>query len=109
MAKTAKRLFGPAQLTGAAATKYTVPALTKTIVREIWVSNPSGATVNLTMSIGADGAATRIFDAYPVPAGSVMALQWHYKVLDAAEVIQAFASVAGTLVLVLDGDELTLG
>lgn len=108
MAKTAKRLFGPAQLTNAAATKYTVPANTKTIIREIWVQNP-GASINLTMSIGADAAGTRIFDAYPVPAQSVMPLPFHYKILDAAEIIQAFASVASQLVLTINGDELTLG
>ena len=111
MARTAKRLFGPAQLNGSpATTKYTVPAGPKTILREIWVSNPGGgSTVNLTMSIGTDAAGTRIFDAYPIQAGTVMPLQFHQKVLDAGEVIQAFASIANVLVLTLNGDELTLG
>lgn len=109
MAKTWKRLFGPAQLTGAAATKYTVPALTKTIIREIHVINPSGATVNLTVSIGADAAGTRIFDAYAIPPGGALDRPFHAAVMDAAEVLQAFASTASVLVMTVFGEELTLG
>lgn len=114
MAKTAKRLAGPAQVSNAATTKYTVPASTKTIVRHIHVQNPSGSAVTFTLSIGADAAATRVFDAYSIPAaaagvtGNVID-HWCYYVLDAAEVIQAFAGTNNILTLTIDGDELTAG
>lgn len=110
MARTPKRLFGPAQLTGAAATKYTVPALTKTVIRHIHVVNP-GAAVTLTMSIGVDGAATRIFDALTIPANSAGLVPYPFVnfIMDAAEVLQAFASVTLQLVLTIDGDEISLG
>lgn len=107
MARTPKRLSGPTQLTNAAVTKYTVPALTKTILRHIHVVNP-GAAITFTASIGADAAAVRIFDAVTIPANSANDYFCYY-VLDAAEVVQALASVTLQLVLTLNGDEITLG
>lgn len=114
MARTAKRLAGPALVTNAAATKYTVPALTKTIIRQIHVQNPSGSVVTFTLSIGADAAGTRLFDAFAIPAaasGVTASVFDHYcyMVVDAAEIVQAFAGTNNILTLTLYGDELTLG
>lgn len=108
MARIPKRLAGPAQVSNAAATKYTVPALTKTIVRHVHIENPSGAAVTFTMSIGADAAATRLFDAYSIGAGAVLD-HFCYYVLDVAEIIQAFAGTNNILTLTIDGDEIVLG
>lgn len=108
MPRIAKRLHGPAQVSGAAATKYTVPAVTKTIVRHIHIQNPSGSAVTLTMSIGADAAGVRIFDAFSIGANSIFD-HFCYYVLEAAEIIQAFAGTANVLVLTIDGDESVLG
>jgi hypothetical protein len=114
MARIPKRLFGPAQLTAATATKYTVPALTKTIIRHIHISNNSGSAVPVTISIGADAAGTRILDAYSIPAaavgvtGSVVDL-YGYWVLDAAEIVAAFAGTTLVIDLTLNGDEIVLG
>ena len=103
-----KRLFGPAQLTNAAGTKYTVPASTLAIVQHLHVQNPSGSTVNFTMSIGADAPGTRIYDAFPIGAGKVLDEFVKYD-LTAAEIIQAFGSVTNVLVMTLDGVEITPG
>ncbi len=108
MPRIAKRLHGPAQISGAAATKYTVPAVTKTIIRHIHVQNPSGAAVTLTMSIGADAAAVRLFDAFSIGANQVFD-HFCYYIMDAAEILQAFAGTANILVLTIDGDESVLG
>jgi len=108
MARTAKRLAGPAQVSNAAATKYTVPALTKTILRHIHISNPSGSAVTFTLSIGADAAAVRLYDAFSIPANSVRDDYW-YVIVDAAEIVQAFAGTNNILTLTIDGDEITLG
>ena len=108
MPRIAKRLHGPALLTNAAATKYTVPALTKTIVRHIHVQNPSGSAVTFTMSIGTDAAAVRIFDAYSIGAGVVLD-HFCYYVLEAAEIIQALAGTTNIMTLTIDGDESVLG
>lgn len=108
MARTPKRLSGPSQLTNTTATKYTVPALTKTVIRHIHVSNPSGSAVNFTASIGADAAATRIFDAYPIAANTAVDL-FGYWVMDVGEVLAAFGSTTTVLNLTVNGDEITLG
>lgn len=108
MARIAKRLAGPAQVSNAAATKYTVPALTKTIVRHVHVQNPSGAAVTFTMSIGADAAAVRLFDAYSIAAGVVLD-HFCYYILDVAEIIQALSGTNNILTLTIDGDEIVLG
>ena len=108
MARIAKRLAGPAQVSNAAATKYTVPALTKTIIRHVHLQNPSAAAVTFTMSIGADAAAVRLFDAYSIAAGSVLD-HFCYYVVDAAEIVQALAGTNNILTLTIDGDEIVLG
>lgn len=100
----AKRLHGPAAVSNAAATKYTVPAGARTIVRHIHVENTSAGPVNFTVSIGADAAGTRLFDAYTIAAGAVLD-HFCYYVLAAAEILQALASVNNQLVLTIDGDE----
>lgn len=108
MARIAKRLAGPAQVSNAAATKYTVPAVTKTIIRHIHVANPSGSTATFTLSIGADAATLRLFDAYSIAAGAVLD-HFCYYVLEAAEIIQGLSGTNNVLVLTIDGDEIVLG
>lgn len=107
-ATTRKRLFGPALLTNAAATKYTTPASTLTEVRQIHVSNGSTAAATLTISIGSDAAGTRIVDAQSIPANSTIDF-WGPYYLAAAEVIQALSGTTGVLNLTIDGNETLLG
>lgn len=102
------RFNGPALVTNAAATKYTVPAGAVAIVQHIHVQNPSGAAVTFTMSIGTDAAGTRIYDAYSIAAGAVLDVFCKY-VVSAAEIIQAFAGTTNVLTLTLDGQLLTAG
>jgi len=108
MSRIPKRLAGPLQLTTTATTQYTVPSTTKTVIRQIHIFNATTATATLTMSIGADAAGTRIFDAYSVPAGTAFDPPCYY-VLEAAEFIQAKAGTASALVLTMTGDEIILG
>lgn len=103
-----KRLAGPAQISNAAATKYTVPAGTLTVLRHIHVSNPSGAPATFTLSIGADAVGTRVYDSWSVAAGSELD-RWCYYVLAAAEIVQALSGTNNVMTLTLDGDEITLG
>lgn len=107
MARAPSRLYGPAALTTGAATKYTAPAATLAVVRHVHVSNTSGGALTFTMSIGADAAGTRLFDAYSIAAGAVLDY-WTYHTLQPTELIQALGS--GTaLVITIDGDLITLG
>lgn len=114
MARTPKRLVGPAQVATGPATVYTVPAVTKTIIRQIHVQNPSGSPVTFTLSVGADAASTRIIAAFSVPAaaagvtGSI--IDWfEYLVLEAAEIVTVSAGTNNVLVVTITGDEITLG
>ena len=104
-ALTRKRLYGPGLLGNAASTLYTCPASTQAVIRLIHVSNPSGAPVNFTLSIGASSAGTRLYDAEPIDAGDVFEHRIEHN-LAAGEIIQSFASAAGTLNLTVDGYEL---
>ena len=113
MARTAIRFHGPAQVSNAAATKYTVPAGSKAVIRHIRLQNPSGAAVTFTMSIGADAAATRIFDALSIPAAAAGVSDsvrdyFGYWVVEAAEIVQAFAGTNNILTLTFSGDLYTL-
>ena len=105
--RTPLRVHGPAALSNAAATKYTVPANSKYVLRHIHVYNPGAGTVNFTASIGADAAGTRIYDAIPV-LEDVPFEKWCYFVLEETEIFQALGSVNNQCVLTLDGDLITL-
>jgi hypothetical protein len=106
MADAAKRFHGPAQLTASAATLYTVPANTTAIVRYIRIANTTATDRTVTLSIGADAAATRIFSGTTVPAnGSV---DWSgFIPMTAAEIVQGLSSAATALTVVISGIEVT--
>lgn len=106
MADTSKRLAGPLQLASSAATVYTVPGATTTVIRMIHLSNPTAGSLDVTISIGADAAATRIFDGYPLPPDSVFGYPCNF-VMTAAEILQAFCSSATSVVIVVSGIETT--
>lgn len=103
-----KRMSGPALVSNAAATKYTAPSYVPTsltsVVRHIHVQNPSASPVTFTLSIGADSAGVRLFDAYSIAANSVLD-HFCYYAMTSAEVIQAFAGTNNVLTLTIDGDE----
>ena len=104
MAKVQVRMAGHAQVSNDAATKYTVPANRRGIVRHVHIQNPSGSAVTFTMSIGTDAAGTRIFDAFSIGANQILD-HYCYYILAAAEIIQAFAGTNNILTLTIDGDE----
>lgn len=107
MARIATRMHGPALVTSTTATKYTVPAGRLGLVRHIHVQNPSAAAVSFTMSIGADAAATRIFDGFSIPAVSAFD-HFGFYVLTAAEILAAHAGTTNILTLTIDGEESVL-
>lgn len=114
MARTPKRLVGPALIATGPTTVYTVPASTKTILRHIHIQNPSGSAVTYSLSIGADAAGTRLFQTYSIPAAaagvtdSVRDHYW-YQVMDAAEILTVSAGTNNVLTITVSGDEITLG
>ena len=114
MPRTAKRLYGPAQIATGPATVYTVPALTKTIIRHIHLQNPSGSPVTFTLSIGADAAGTRLWATYSIPAAAAGVTDsvrdiFLYQIVDAAEIVTLSAGTNNILTITINGDEITLG
>lgn len=99
-----KRFFGPSQLTGSAADLYIVPTGRVARVLNIHASNPSGSPVDLTLSIGDDAAATRVYDDFEIGADSIESNFDPYD-LAAGEKIQGFASTAATVNLTITGWE----
>ena len=114
MPRTPKRLYGPALVATGPATVYTVPALTKTILRWLHISNPSGAAVTITVSIGADAAGTRLWQTYSIPAAAAGVTDSVRDIpifmpMEAAEILTLSAGTNNILVIVVAGEELTLG
>ena len=114
MPRTFKRLYGPAQVATGPTTIYTVPASTRTMIRHVHVNNPSASPVTFTLSIGADGATTRLFDAFSIPAksagvmNSYLDFYWEQD-MEAAEILTVSAGTNNILVLTINGYEFTLG
>jgi hypothetical protein len=114
MPRTAKRLVGPALIATGPTTVYTVPASTKTIIRQIHISNPSGSPVTFTLSVGADAAATRLWQTYSIPAAAAGVTDsvrdiFMYLVMDTTEILTLSAGTNNILDIVITGDEITLG
>lgn len=106
MADTLKRLSGPAILSNAAATVYTVPGGTTTTIRNIHVCNETGSMATFTLSVGTDGAGKRLFMSVPILANDF--LDWSGSlVVGAAEVIQAYSGTNSALSLTMSGVEST--
>lgn len=114
MARIPKRLYGPAAIATGPATVYTVPALTKTVIRQIHINNPSASPVTVTISVGADAAGTRVLETYSIPAKAAGVTDsvrdiFMYLVMDAAEILTLSAGTNNILVIVVTGDEIVLG
>lgn len=108
MTVTKKRLFGPALLTNASATKYTTPSATLTEIRLLHVSNGTTSAATVTVSIGADAAGTRIIDAESIPPNSTREY-WGPHYLAAAEILAAFSGTTGVVTLTVEGSEISVG
>lgn len=108
MPKINKRLVGPIQLAGSTATLYTVPASTRTVVRQIYIHNPEGGSSRTyTFGIGVDSASTRLRDAKTIAVGDTHVIYGPFT-LEAAETFRGHASAATALVMVVDGEEQTI-
>jgi len=114
MPRTPTRIVGPALIATGPTTVYTVPAVTKTVLRLLHVSNPSGSPVTFTLSIGADAAATRLWQTYSIPAAaagvtdSVREIPT-YIPMEAAEILTLSAGTNNILNITISADVYTLG
>lgn len=114
MARTPKRIVGPALIATGPTTVYTVPASTKTVLRHLHISNPTASPVTYSLSIGADAAGTRLYQTYSIPAAAAGVTDsvrdhWMYQVMDAAEILTLSAGTNNVLTATVSADEITLG
>jgi hypothetical protein len=98
------RFAGPVKLGTSAATLFTSSG--RSLIEEVHVQNPSGSPVDLTVSIGADAAGTRIFDGLSIAADSEKKFRFVLP-LENGEIMQAFAGTNNVLDITVDGQRLT--
>jgi hypothetical protein len=108
MPGTPIRLFGPALLTAAAATKFTGPAGITTRVLHMHFNNEDTSARTVTVSVGADAVGTELFTTFSIAATSVYDY-YPVLVIAAAEIIQAFADVTLKVNLTIEGEEWVTG
>lgn len=102
MSDTPQR-YGPVALGAAPATILTVPAGTIFTARNIHVANESGSDARFTISIGVDGAGTRIYRNVLIE-GDGGTFDWSgYMPIMAGEVVQASSNIAGVLTVTISG------
>lgn len=103
---TPKRLLGPTRLsTTPTDNSYSPSASNVGIVRTVQAECPNSSH-SFTLSIGTDGATTRLFEAYPLTANVAAIFNlWH--VIANGETMYAKADAATQVVLTVSGLEYT--
>ncbi len=96
MAQTPTRIVGPQLVTNSAATVYTVPGATTTILRNIHVANTSASAATFFLSLGTDAAGKRLFSGQTIPANG--SLDWTGNIpMAAAEILQSYSGTTNVL------------
>lgn len=108
-----KRIVGPALVATGPTTVYTTPASTRTVIRHIHIQNPSGSAVTFSLSINADAAGTRLWDAFSIPAAAAGEREsvkdfFVYLPLEATDTIQLKAGTNNILTATISGDVIQL-
>jgi len=101
--------LGQAAITTGVTTLYTVPAATRTFLKEFSVANTTGASINVRVFLvpSAGSAATTNAFLYDVPVPNANTLQYNgVEILNAGDTIQIQASAVG-LTIVASGAEAT--
>jgi hypothetical protein len=99
--------LGQAAITTGVTTLYTVPAATRTLLKEFSIANTTGAPINVRVFLvpSAGSAGTGNAFLYDVPVPNANALQYNgVEVLDAGDTIQIQAASAG-LTIIASGAE----
>lgn len=108
--QTVKRLVEGSLLTASAAIYYTAPANTKTVIRQLAVTNTDTVartvTIHLVVSAGSASAANRIASARNLAPGETWPCAAAIgQVLEAGGTLQALASTTSVVALVASGTE----
>lgn len=111
MATTKALLYGPALVATGPTTLFTTPATEMDVIQVIWVSNPTASAVSLTVSIGADAAATRIIGTNTtanIPANAVTPFYGPFMV-PVGTAVTASAGTNNVLNISIHGEKRTPG
>ncbi len=111
MAITNKTLVEGSQLTTSAATYYTAPALTTTVLKKVTVTNTTASTASLTLYLvpsgGTAGAANTVTSAKAILAGATYeAYEAENHVLSPGDFLSALAGTSSALTLKASGIEI---
>lgn len=111
MTVTPKKLFTPAQLTTSAATYYTAPASTKTVLKKATLTNnnttPETVTIYLVETGGTAGVTNIILKDKAIGPGEtyeVYEMEGH--IMNAGDFVRALASTASQVTFHLSGVEI---
>lgn len=108
MANTPKRLY-TGQPATTIQTLYTVPASTKTIVKNIVLANTTvtDATVDIHLvpNGGTAGATNKIVPTYLVPANNTVVIDFSAALDTAGDTIQALQGTSGAITVYISGVE----
>lgn len=102
------RMVEGSVLTTSAATYYTTPLATSTLIKKVTFTNTSASTVTVTMylvpSAGTAGAANTIISAVPISANNTYeAYPAENMVLATGDFVQALCSAATSVTLMMSG------
>lgn len=111
MTVTPKKLFTPALLTASAATYYTAPASTKTVIKKATLTNigTDAETVDLWLveNGGSAGDSNKLLDSIPIAPGKTYEIyEMEGHIMNAADFIRALASTASKVNLQVSGVEI---
>jgi len=109
---TPQRLITPVQLSGSAATVYTVPASTTTQINEIILTNDTTSAVTCTLYLvesgGSAGVTNLLLNAKNIPTdGSPLIYDFSQLFMNAGDTVQALGSAANQVGIHITGVELT--
>jgi hypothetical protein len=104
VADTLTRIVGPAAISGTWSTFYTVPASTKTVVRNIHVTNTTSGAIQFSLAINGTAAANQLYSAFVIPGAGT--LDWSgFLVLAAADTLRAASNLNTALTITVSGVE----
>ncbi|MES0445004.1 MAG: hypothetical protein ABUJ92_00525 [Desulfobacterales bacterium] len=97
--------LGQAAITVATATLYTVPAITRSFVKDLDIANTTAAAISVNVFIGAGAAsdANTLVPNVSIPANSIF--YWRgSQIINATDTIQTNASAVGCTITASGGE-----
>lgn len=108
MPRTATQFLAPMQLAASTATLFTTATGPVAVIRHVHFYNADSVSRNVTICQGADAAASRVLDVFPIAAKTAYDY-YCYWVVPSNTIISGFASAATIVTCEVSGDSLSAG